>query len=53
LMGSMGLVLEEFYHHLDVYLTIRGIIVGCFCVVGYGGWDARVFQDDGGEEAGV
>jgi len=28
LMGSMGLVLEEFYHHLDVLLAYGGDVDG-------------------------
>ena len=40
LMGSMGLVLEEFYHHLDVFHFVARLIIGCGCVVVDRYWDA-------------
>src|SRR5271169_760656 len=54
LMGSMGLVLEEFYNHLDVqsHYSLE-VTIGCCDVVGHRGWDARIFQSNGGEKAGV
>lgn len=40
LMGSMGLVLEEFYHQLDVCSPNRGwLTVGGSGVVSHRGWD--------------
>jgi hypothetical protein len=48
LMGSMGLVLEEFYNHLDVspYYPRLGVdvnVLGCRGEFDYGSWCARVF----------
>lgn len=40
LMGSMGLVLEEFYHHLDVFPFVTRLMIGCGCVVVDRYWDA-------------
>jgi hypothetical protein len=55
LMGSMGLVLEEFYHHLDVLLVLGGemLTVGGRGVECAGVGDEGVFHGDGGEENGV
>jgi len=50
LMGSMGLVLEEFYHHLDVFPSFVRVDVGRGGILSTRNWYGSILRGYEGEK---